>query len=227
MRMNRLEWILGFVLLVLLAVVGVFGYRIWTQPATVTTTNTTDLIPTAVPRANVTPTLPSAPTPTFVGTTAKTAFATANDVALKWQPDAQLVSASATWSQGVTLEMLQTGSGTWGFTFFSPGAVETAVITVIDDSGQLVQSSPYQQPNTPLPITGWDVDSESVISTFLSDGGQAFLAEEVTTTFTMSLLPTTERLEWLLTLFAPANGRSLSMRFNATSGEKLEEVAAP
>lgn len=226
--MNRLEWILGFILLILLAVVGVFGYRLWTQePAASTANADLETIPTAVPLANVTPTLPSAPTPSFVGTTAKAALATAKDVAVQWQADAQLVGASATWSQGVTLDTLQAGTGAWGFTFFSPGAVETAVITVTDNSGQLVQSSPYKQPSPPQPITGWEADSESVINSFLNDGGQAFVEEAVTVTFNMSLLPAGERLDWMLTLFAPANGRSLSIRYNATSGEKLEEVAAP
>lgn len=226
--MNRLEWILGFILLILLAFVGVFGYRLWTQePAASAANADLETIPTAVPLANVTPTLPSAPTPSFAGTTAKAALATATDVAVQWQADAQLVGASATWSQGVTLDTLQAGTGAWGFTFFSPGAVETAVITVTDNSGQLVQSSPYKQPNIPQPITGWEADSQSVINTFLNDGGQAFVEEAVTVTFNMSLLPAGERLDWILTLFAPANGRSLSMRFNATSGEKLEEVAAP
>lgn len=226
--MNRLEWILGLILLLLLAVVGIFGYRLWTQePAAPVANVEMETIPTAVPRANVTPTLPSAPTPAFAITTAKSALAIANDIALQWQADAQLVAASATWSQGVTVEMLQTGAGAWGFTFFSPGTVETAVITVTDNSGQLVQSSPYKQPGSPQPITGWEVDSEPVINSFLNDGGQAFVEETVTVTFNMSLLPTPERLDWMLTLLAPANGRSLSMRFNATSGEKLEEVAAP
>lgn len=226
--MNRLEWILGFVLLILLAVVGLFGYRLWTQPQTASSV-TGNAVPTAVPRANVTPTLPSAPTPSTTGRTAKTAFAAANAEALKWQADAQLVSATATWSQGVTREMLETGAGAWGFTFFAPGAVETAVITVVKETGQLVQSSPYIQPETPQAVASWEVDSEPVMTTFLNDGGQAFLDEAVTVTFSMSLAPQPEngRLDWLLTLFAPANGRSLSMRFNATTGEKLEEVAAP
>lgn len=224
--MNRLEWILGFILLVLVAVVGLFAFRLWSQDATTATTANT--LPTTVPAAGL---ATEVPTPAFVGETAKMAFAEARGLALQWAPDAELVTATATWPQGTSETMLQTGSTTWGFTFYAPAAAETAVITVVDREPQLVSSSPYRQALPPQAalIEQWELDSQQVIEQFLNAGGSTFISEGGATTFSMALgsQNTEGLLDWSLTLLAPENGRSLYIRFNAQTGEILQEVTAP
>lgn len=228
--MSRLEWILGIVLLILVAVVGLFAYQLWLQPNRATTA---EGLPTAVPTLAVLPTvtLPAAPTSVFAGETAKTAFEAALGVAQQWQPDAALVTATATWPQGVTVDTLQTGSSTWGFTFYAPNAVETAVVTVVDNEAQFVTASAYNQPEPPqvVPVQAWLLDSHDAVIAFLESGGAGFIEEVDTATLAMALGAQTEngRLDWSMTLLAPGNGRSLFMRFDANTGEKLEEVAAP
>ncbi|MEM7113304.1 MAG: hypothetical protein AAF614_12790 [Chloroflexota bacterium] len=224
--MNRLEWILGIILLLLVLFVGVFAFRLWQQgdgSAAVIA------LPTAVPEAIVAQDV--APTPAFAGETAKVAFAEARGLAVQWAADAELVTATATWPQGSTEAMLQTGSSTWGFTFFSSGAEETAVITVVDGEAQLVNSSAYVQEVSPqvVLVDQWELDSQQVIDQFLTAGGSEFMGETGPTTFSMTLGSQNSEgiLDWSLTLFEPENGRSLYIRYDAQTGDILQEVAAP
>ena len=224
--MNRLEWILGVILLLLVLVVGLFAFRLWQQDGNLATV---PAVPTAVPEVIVEQAV--APTPAFAGETAKAAYAEARGLAVQWAPDAELVTATATWPQGTTEAMLQTGSATWGFTFFSARAGETAVITVVDGEAQLVNSSTYVQTVAPQAalLDQWELDSEQVIDQFLTAGGSAFISEADATTFSMTLGSQNSEgiLDWSLTLFEPENGRSLYIRYDAQTGDILQEVAAP
>jgi hypothetical protein len=225
--MNRLEWILGIMLVVLLIVVVVFSLLFWFRPD--------DGRPVAQ-SSNSATTIAQladdiAPTSAFEGQTAKLAFVAARRVATAWQPDAKLLNATATWPQGATVDDLLTGETTWGFTFYSAESGNSATISVIENNAQLVTQGNAGNSYTPLDITGWDMDSDEAIRELLNSGGAQLINEEGITILTMALLADnlnqTNQLEWLVSLIATQSGRTVDLRINAHSGEVLEISQTP
>ncbi|WP_420642331.1 hypothetical protein [Candidatus Leptofilum sp.] len=219
--MNRLEWILGIILVVLLLVVGALSLTFWFR---------NDRTAVSPPAANSATTIAQraddiAPTPDYEGRSAVIAYAVAQNKATAWQTDAQLLSAQATWPQGASAQALLQGEESWGFTFYSPAAQKIAVFSVVEDDASLVAEGDHQQTDPVLSTSGWNLDSRDAIQIFINKGGQAFLAEQGVSAMTMSLLASdTEengRLEWLISLFSLQTGQSLTMRLDATSGELL------
>ena len=94
--MSRLEWILGIVLLVLLVVVIGLALSLWLGP------ETNIASPLSGPEAAAAGYADDiAPTRSTPQQTAKNAYVSAQKAAQGWQEDAVLVSATATWPQGV------------------------------------------------------------------------------------------------------------------------------
>lgn len=224
--MNRLEWILGIMLVMLLIVVVVLSLLFWFRP---------DEPPIAAGQQNSATTIAQQaeriePTPVFAGQTAKLAFVAARREAVAWQADAQLLNASATFPQGATAQALLSGETTWGFTFYSPQAGKSASISVVEDQAQLVGEGGGQG-YLPLDVTGWDVDSDEAIRLLLESGGVQFINEEGITILTMALFADnqneTNQIEWLVTLIAPQSGRTLDLRLFAHSGEIIEITKLP
>lgn len=223
--MNRLEWILGIVLVVLLLGVAALSLFFWFGPdsdnrpaansATVLAQRADDIAPTSI----------------FKGDTAKIAYAKAQQTAVAWQPDAQLLNVSATWPQGSTAQQIRDGASTWGFTFYSPAAQQIAVISVVEDAAALISQGKHAQETPLLEATGWNLDSNEAINTLLQTGGSQFLHDEGVTTLMMML--TTDnakgdgRMEWQVNLISLKNGRALKLRIDATSGEILENKTVP
>ncbi len=219
--MNRLEWILGIVLVVLLLVVAALSLTFWFR-------NDRTAVP--APAANSATIIAQraddiAPTPAYDGRSAIVAYAAAQNAAQAWQPDAQLLTAQATWPQGSTAEQLLKGEESWGFTFYSPAAQRIAVFSVVEDDASLVSQGDHQQTDPLLSASGWNLDSQEAIQTFMGQGGSRFLADQGVSTMTMALLASdTEgngRLEWQVSLFSLQSGQAFTMRLDATSGEVL------
>jgi hypothetical protein len=219
--MNRLEWILGIVLVVLLLVVAVLSLTFWfrndrtavPQPAS----NSATII---AQRAD-----DIAPTPQYDGRSAIVAYAAAQNTAQEWQSDAQLLTAQATWPQGSTAEQLLKGEESWGFTFYSPAAERIAVFSVVEDTAAKVSEGDHQQTDPLLSVSGWNLDSQDAIEIFMAEGGNTFLAEQGVSTMTMALMASDAevngRLEWQISLFSLQSGQAFTMRLDATSGEVL------
>lgn len=221
--MNRLEWILGIVLVVLLLVVGALSLTLWFR---------NDRTPVAAPAsaANSATIIAQraddiAPTPAYDGRSAIVAFAAAQNQALAWQPDAQLLNAQATWPQGATADYLRQGAESWGFTFYAPAAGRIALFSVVEDQVSLLSESDHQQTDPLLSVSGWNLDSPDAVRIFLAEGGNAFLAEQGVVTMTMALLASdgeeNGRLEWQVALFSLQTGQAFTMLIDATSGEVL------
>jgi hypothetical protein len=210
--MNRLEWILGIFLVVLLVVVLGLAIMLWTQPSS----------PVAVPQ-NGAPGGQAAlvaPTPVFEGETAKASFSLAQAQAQTWQSDVTLLSANATWPQGTQVQDLLTGTSTWAFTFYSPGQNAVRQVTVVEDRVTLLAERAYQ-PAQPLPaMSGWQVDSHTAVQQFLAEGGHDFMRQEGITTVTMSLRTDDPdgRITWLISAFAAQTNHSFTMNIDANSG---------
>lgn len=219
--MNRLEWILGIVLVVLLLVVAVLSLTFWFR---------NDRTAVSGPASNSATIIAQraddiAPTPEYEGRSAIVAYAAAQNAAIAWQADAQLLTAQATWPQGSTAEYLLKGEESWGFTFYSPSAQRIAVFSVVEDTASLVSEGEHQQTDPLLSASGWNLDSQEAIQTFLGQGGRTFLAEQGVSTMTMALLASDQegngRLEWQISLFSLQSGQAFTMRLDATSGEVL------
>ena len=217
--MNRLEWILGIVLVVLLIAVAVVSLLFWFGPRQTAVVQTEDpLLEQA---------LKIEPTPIYEGNTAKVAYAAAQNAAQAWQADAQLLNATATWPQGATAQQLVDGETSWSFTFYSPSAQETALISVVEDEATLISTAAHTQENPVLNVSGWNLDSQEVIRSLLQEGGNDFINQEQVTTLTTALFAEDQeqngRIEWQASLISLANGRALTLRIDATSGEILDK----
>ncbi|WP_420630387.1 hypothetical protein [Candidatus Leptofilum sp.] len=219
--MNRLEWILGIILVVLLVVVAVLSLTFWFR-------NDRTAVP--APSFNSATTIAQraddiAPTPEYDGRSAIIAYAAAQETALAWQPDAQILTAQATWPQGATAQQLREGETSWGFTFYSPSAQKIAVFSVVEDNVALVSEGDHQQTEPLLSASGWNLDSDEAIKAFLAGGGNRFLNEGGVATLTMALMASdieeNGRLEWQISLFSLQTGQAFTMRLDATSGEIL------
>lgn len=207
--MSRAEWILGGILVVLLAIVLIAAAFLW--------------LPDRTPQVGITPTVVAvvAPTIPFAGSTAVFAFAEAATSARNWQGDASLLEMTATWPQGVTRENILTGSTVWGFTFYSPALNEVAYIEVVDNQARLITQTPAPTPLSPMDSSGWQVDSPEAIRILLEEaGGDEFIRTQGVSILTMNLnlVGQSGRIEWLLSLFSSQTGQSLVVRVDANSG---------
>jgi hypothetical protein len=218
--MNRLEWVLGIMLALLLVIVAVLALLFWFR---------SDERRLAVAPANVATEVALyaddvEPTPVYAGQTAQIAFVAAQRTAVSWQADAALLNATATWPQGATEEELREGETAWGFTFYSPSAASMALISVVDNEANLILQGPMAEPTPLLEANGWKLDSSDAIERLLQEGGGAFINEEGITALTMTL--TTDagngRIIWHIQLSATQSLRSLTLSLDATSGEVLE-----
>ena len=218
--MNRLEWSLGIILVILLIVVAVFSALLWLRPDNNSQAGDANSAAIIAARANE-----IAPTSVFEGQTAKVAFAAAQAVAVTWHSDAVLLNTSATWPQGSTAQDLLTGETTWSFTFYSPQTSSTALISVVENVATLLSTSQYQATDPVLSATGWQLDSQAAIEQFLTTGGADFIRDNGVTTLTIMLSTSNEnnRIEWFISLFGDQTLRSSTMRIDATSGEIIED----
>ena len=217
--MNRLEWSLGIILVVLLIVVAVFSVLLWFRPDNTPQAGQPGSATIVAARANQ-----IAPTPVFAGQTARVAFAAAQGEAAAWQSDATLLNASATWPQGASPQDLLTGETTWSFTFYSPQTDGSALISVVENEATLLSTGSYNPTAPVLSAAGWQLDTGDIIKQFLGQGGEEFILNNGVTTLTMMLSTSndTGRIEWFISLFGEQTLRSLTIRIDATSGEVLE-----
>jgi hypothetical protein len=215
--MRRAEWILGILLVVLLVAVVVLSLIFWFQPEgtanTAVTNNTAVIEPTSI----------------YKEYTAMTAFALSEREAKAWQSDAQLLNATATWTQGADRNDLSSGNQTWNFTYYSASQAAISTLTVLEDKPSFLSEKGVARTLSPATASGWRTDSSEAVRIFLADGGDAFLTNQGISTLIMTL--TTDnangRIEWFLSLFANESGNALTMRIDATSGEILEKLEAP
>lgn len=222
---NRLEWLLGILLIILLIVVVVLSVVFWFSPDAPISNGIT-----GAPSNSATTVAQNAsqvgPTPVFEGNTAQLAYVTAEKLATTWQDDAQLLNASATWSQGASVANLQSGKTTWAFTFFSSKAQKATTISVLDSQANFIGEA-----NSPIDyslhdISTWQIDSQEAIQILLDQGGYTFIDQEGITILTMALMTDmgtpSQQMEWFVSLIGAESGNSIDLRINANSGEVLE-----
>ncbi|MFZ0546171.1 MAG: hypothetical protein WAM60_12070 [Candidatus Promineifilaceae bacterium] len=208
--MTRTEWVLGILLAILLIFIAVLGVIFWLQPG----------------NSNRAGSVPVAPTSPFAGQTAIEAFLYAQAEAVKWQPDAGLLKASATWPQGTSRETLLQGKTSWDFTYYSPASQMTAVVSVVNEEATLGSTHSSTKALAAMDSSNWRVDSQEAILSLLNSGGGQFIDQNGVSTLTASLSYKTEenRTEWFLSLFSVSNGNSYTALIDATSGEIISVI---
>lgn len=218
--MSRLEWILGGVLALLLLIIGLVAAFLWLQP---------DGPPTVADTGFGGETVGFEATSVFEGQTAQVAYATAQQAAMAWQADALLISATATWPQGASRDLMLSGKVDWGFTFYSPSTNGLAVYSVTGQQANLVTQGAADTAVTAAELSGWQIDSPAVAATLLEQGGSAFIDQEglVTLVMTLSTNTQTGRIEWFASLVGNQTGNSLNLVMNGTSGEVIEIARFP
>lgn len=214
--MRRNEWLLGGGLVVMMALVGMALLFFWLPNAQ--RSGQESAIATQVARIPTTP-----------GQTAVIAFGTAQRAALAWQPDAQLLRATATWLPVQEPRALRDGAGQWAFTFYSSATGLVGDISVVGGETTAVTERRVDQPLTPLQVGGWRIDSDEAVDLLLANGGADFIRQEGVTTLSMNLMTDTaeNRITWLMALFANRTRQSLTLRLDANTGEIFDGQETP
>ena len=220
--MSRLEWILGLILVLLLVLAAGLALSLWLRPQMATPSgNENDLI---AAYADDVAELPENP-----GQTAKSAFVLAQTTAQAWQPDARVITASATWPQGAQANYVKQGAAEWGFTFHSPSTQTNALITIVNGQPLLIPGESNKSVDL-LQSSSWHLDSSEAIRRFLEEGGETFINTEGITILSMTFATNNPndngRLEWLISALATQSGHSYTMRVDASTGETLEIINA-
>lgn len=152
--------------------------------------------------------------------TAREAYGMAQREAQAWQGDAQLVSATASWSD-LAAEQLLREDASWGFTFLSPQARQVRIVSVDREKAQGVQTINATAKTQAVDAAAWQVDSPQVLGLFLDHGGRDFLAEHPGATVTLRLGREEggDRLVWLAFGIYSADRSTMTLQVDATSGE--------
>jgi len=176
--------------------------------------------PTVVPRPVPTHTV------VFTQVTARGLYPTAESLARAWQPDALLVSLTATW-RGTAVNLV--GQPTqWVFRFYSPSQRRYYFVNVTPD-GQAQGIEHARQVDLPPPILSieaWRVDSVQALTTWLDYGGGAMLGAKPGIEVSAQLNVPTEGGEptWAVVGFDTASNDFLTVMIHADSGEVLQTV---
>lgn len=207
--MSKLERLLAALLSILLLAVVILALLLWQRPGF-----------GAPPPLSVVD-APAEPTPSIERSTALLAFSSAQAEALAWQPDARLIQASATWSQGASSDDLLKGTATWDFTFDSPAAGAAVIISVIENEARIIIERQVTQELNVRDVSGWQVDSPQAVALMMQAGGEVFLRGAGATTMTASLSTagTEGRVEWFVSLISMYTAGSFNARIDATSGD--------
>lgn len=105
--------------------------------------------------------------------TARSAFALAQEAALKWREDAYLTSVSASWPRATVEAFRQPVP--WTCQFYSPSAGKVNIISVEGE-----EARPFRQSYAPyrlsaITLEAWPVDSPQALAGWLNAGGGRFL----------------------------------------------------
>jgi len=165
---------------------------------------------------------PPGPTPWYEVLTAREAYPQAEKVAKEWQSDARLSSATAAWSRATVAE-LTTGRTAWGFSFVSPSAGETAIVTVVGQQVEQVQVQQVSKVPELLDVAGWQVDSPLAARTFLEHGGEGFLRDHPDSEIHLRLSTRAEEgtIFWLAVGLSADGQSSAFLQIDAITGRVL------
>jgi hypothetical protein len=154
--------------------------------------------------------------------TARDTYPAAMTEAQSWQPEAQLVSATASWANVEAEEDLEEAPA-WGFSFLSPETRQVRVVSVTQDGAEQAQTVDATAKTRTIDVTAWQVDSTEMLSLFLDNGGRDFLAQHpgATITLRVGLEEDGERLVWYAMGIHSGDRATIVVGVDATTGELL------
>jgi len=144
----------------------------------------------------------------------RTAYEQASALASGWQSDATLVGVTTSW-QLASGDRLTLHRPVWSFSFHSPLAHQVQVI-VVDESG--AQAGPRQSAwKAPRSVMAdWSLDSEDLLLTLLSYGGEAFISAHPSANIHLQLRAGgADRSIWYITAVDPVARQSLVVGVDA------------
>jgi len=221
--MNRLEWVLGIFLALLLLIVAGLSLMFWFQPSEPATTTQ------SAETSGLIDFNEAAPTSVYEGATAQLAYAAAQQTAVSWQPDAVLLSTSGDWPHGVSPQTVDSGATNWIFTFYSPATGKVTSITVIENEAKQLSSGEYKPQNNLVEAGSWKIDSNHAMQTFLAEGGSDFIRREGATTVNINFTTDNpnQQIIWNIVAFAPNTSNLFSIQIDANSGQIIESTSIP
>ena len=165
-------------------------------------------------------------TVTFTQATARSLYPATENLALAWQPDAQLVSLTANW-RNTAINLV--GQPTdWVFRFYSPSWRHYYFVTVGPDgqSQGIEHARKVDLPPPVVPLDAWRVDSAEALATWLDYGGGAMLSARPGIEVSAQLNVPTEGgdLTWAVVGYEPQSGDYLTVMIRADSGEVVQVV---
>jgi hypothetical protein len=154
--------------------------------------------------------------------TARDTYPAAMAEAQSWQPEAQLVSATASWANVEAEEDLEEAA-TWGFSFLSPETRQVRVVSVTKDGAQHAHTEDATAKTRAIDVTAWQVDSKQLLSLFLDNGGRDFLNRHpgATITLRVGLEADGDKLVWYAMGIHSADRATIVVGVDATTGELL------
>lgn len=144
------------------------------------------------------------------------AYKQALAAALNWRPDVQLFSVTTCWqlASGDTLTLHRSA---WSFNFYSPSARQTQTIVVDASGAQMGRNHTI----TTVPhhvVPDWNIDSDALLLTFFSYGGQEFINAHPAANIHVQLkADNTGRPIWYLTAVDPVARQSITVAMDAQS----------
>jgi hypothetical protein len=211
-RLDRnFNWIAGIFAGIIIALITVLLVIAWLQPTVGTP--------------------PELPASTILATPYKTAqigYALAQQEAIAWQEDAQLLAAVTTWENSNDIQQLQSGKAVWGYTFYSPTDQSVTIVSVTD-SVTISQAKPSNKTFTPIGVGGWQLDSAEILNMLFQRGAETFITRNGNVSLTLSLTTDNDegKLIWFASLIAPKNGETMLLQVDATNGEILSFQQIP
>lgn len=165
-------------------------------------------------------------TVTFAQVTARSLYPAAEALALAWQPDAQLVSLTATWRD--TAVNLVGQPTEWVFRFYSPSGRHYYFAAVKPDGQAWGVEHARQVDLAPpvLPAGAWHVDSVEALTTWLDYGGGAMLGDKPGIEVSAQLNVPGEGGDpiWAVVGYDTLYNDYLTVMIHADSGEVLKTV---
>ncbi len=150
----------------------------------------------------------------------QTAHRQALTLALVWQPDAQLVGATASW-QLASGDHLTLHQPAWSFSFYSPAAREVQVMTV-DQRG--AQAGPQQRVDIAPQYArlDWNLGGDDLLLTFLGYGGEEFIGAHPGANVHLQLKGEDDVSSvWYITAIDPLARQSLTVGVDALSRQMI------
>ena len=158
------------------------------------------------------------------GITADDALVIANSAATQWQPDAQLVSASATIIRFEELADIYSGRTNWNMIYYSFNSSSLATFTVTQNGASLLNSKSIDIVPLTIDQSILTLNSGQAMTMAMANGGEVLFVGQAQRVAHLSLERKPEgRTEWQIAVQNETAGLNGIFRMDAATGELIEK----